>query len=576
LGASDYMVGNAPAGASYSAPLVGFQLGQSIADLPDAYMKGREQARQRAMEDAFKDGPPRDPATGQLDTNAIINKGMQIGGLPFAQPLLQYMLDLEAGKAWSGAIPSEQGQTGPAPPNSAAGPGNLGAGAQPARPAMRPQGAPQRASAGADNEGAENIRSLITGLAGGREVGSAIRDAVQKFRIGPDADLSPEQVKAVTAFVGPKLRGGAPSEVNQPAEATSAADDGINGGSRPPFMGGGTSGAPAPAGGRAPNAVAQAGPGMAAVDNAGAGGAPSIRQTPVGTADDARVAFTRATNMRKAALAMPSTNPGRQKALLDQAQAEQTRGENILKSLGEYNKPTGEQINARDEAVQAAERAKLTNQQKNTPPGMSVPEGQAYAEALKGQAAASVKNIAARIEGIKPAQDSIQVLDEMMNAFRSGGTNISTGPGAQQWLKVKQAVNNQIPGFFKGVPEAEEVDKLNSYLASAVAKAMTPRPTQYEFKAFQQQTPGLLTSREGSAVLADILRQTKVQELELGRIADKFKFGGKSWSDVEEKYFKDHPIISPQTHKPIDAQKAPDGKWYRPDPDRPGKYIVER
>jgi hypothetical protein len=574
MGASDYMVGNAPSGASYSAPLVGFQLGQSIADLPDAYMKGREQARQRAMQDAFKDGPPRDPATGQLDTNAIINKGMQIGGLPFAQPLLQYMLDLEAGKAWSGAIPSEQGQTGPAPPNSAAGPGNLGAGAQPARPAMRPQGAPQRASAGADNEGAENIRSLITGLAGGREAGSAIRDAVQKFRIGPDADLSPEQVKAVTAFVGPKLRGGAPSEVNQPAEATSAADDGINGGSRPPFMGGGTSGAPATPGGRAPNAVAQAGPGMAAVDNAGAGAASGVRQTPVGTAEDARVAFTRATNMRKAALAMPSTNPGRQKALLDQAQAEQTRGENILKSLGEYNKPTGEQINARDEAVQAAERAKLTNQQKNTPPGMSVQEAAAYEKQLAAVAEAKGKRVADAIGSIKPARDALNVINEMDNALTSGWNNISTGPGARQWLEVKKAVNNVYPGTFSNVSQAETIDKLNAQLAAAAAKAMTARPSQLEFRAFMSNNPGLLTSRETSRNLLDIMRQGKQQELELGQIAGKLR-PGQDYADAEEKYYRSHPIISPFTHKPIDAKRAPDGKWYRPDPDRPGKYVVE-
>jgi hypothetical protein len=61
-----------------------------------------------------------------------------------------------------------------------------------------------------------------------------------------------------------------------------------------------------------------------------------------------------------------------------------------------------------------------------------------------------------------------------------------------------------------------------------------------------------------------------MQELELGRMADKFKPGGdKSWSEVEQEYFDKHPIISPLTKKPIDAQQAKDGKWYRPNPEQP-------
>jgi hypothetical protein len=366
----------------YAVPQVGQQLGQAIADLPNAFMQGRQQARQRAMEDAFKDGVPRNP-DGSLDSNAVIDKGMRIGGLPFAQPLLQYMLDLEAGKAWSGAIPSEQGQTGPAPPGSAAGPGNLAGGAQPTRPAMRPQGAPppqpRLSTAGADSEGAQTINSLASEVFGERDVTEALPRYAAAVGNKLGEPLTPDQEQRARALMQRssrllgKTRVASSEDVVPPSGPTSAAEVGMNDGSRPPFMGGaGTglpriptlgggpaSGAPAPAGGTAPNAVAQAGPGMAGMDNAGAGGAPGIRQTPVGTAEDARVAFTRATNMRKAALAMPSTNPGRQKALLDQAQAEQTRGENILKSLADYNAPTGEQKNASDVMVQRSEGLKV-------------------------------------------------------------------------------------------------------------------------------------------------------------------------------------------------------------------------
>jgi hypothetical protein len=286
--------------------------------------------------------------------------------------------------------------------------------------------------------------------------------------------------------------------------------------------------------------------------------APPAAQTPVGTEAQAIQYENRAAARSKWLQANArNASPGAVKEAEAAIAADRARAKDIRDTLAKYAEPTKEQ--------------------KNAPPGMSPQESAAYAEALKGQAAASAKNIATRIEGIKPAQEGIQVLDEMTDALRHGGTNISTGPGAKQWLKAKQAVNNMVPGFFKGVPESEEVEKLNAYLAAAVAKSMTARPTQYEFKAFQEQNPGLSTSREGSMVLADILHQTKVQELELGRKADKFQFGrGKTWSEVEEEYFKQHPIISPLTHKPISAKQAPDGNWYMPDPDRRGKYLQVR
>lgn len=234
----------------------------------------------------------------------------------------------------------------------------------------------------------------------------------------------------------------------------------------------------------------------------------------------------------------------------------------------------------REEAKQAQEalnkNLERTTEQKNALPGQTPQESAASAAAMKVQAEAQAENLKTRLAGYKPARDSIQVLDEMKDAFKAGGSHISTGPGAPNWLKVKQAVNNMAGAdIFKGVPESEQIDKLNAYLSAAVAKSMTARPTQYEFKAFQQQNPGLLTSPKGSENLMDLLRQTKVQEAELARMASKFKVGGgQDWLDVEEKYFWEHPIISPLTKKPIDAQQAKDGKWYRLNP-MSGKFAVE-
>jgi hypothetical protein len=288
------------------------------------------------------------------------------------------------------------------------------------------------------------------------------------------------------------------------------------------------------------------------------------------------------------AQAMPTSGPST--PVGTEAEAKQYEAESrrlLALSTTPFVKPPVAEA-ARKAADQAAARAKdirdtlakyaePTTAQKEAPSGMSVPQAKAYTKSLEDTAASKGKVVAARVEGIKPARDALQVVDEMDNALTSGWNNISTGPGARQWLDVKKAVNNVFPGTFAHVSEAETVDKLNAQLAAAAAKALTQRPSQLEFKAFMQQNPGLLTSRETSRNLLDLMRQAKQQEVQLGQLADKFVPGqGKSWSEIEDNYYRTHPIISPFTHKPVDAKKAVDGKWYRPDPDRPGKYLAER
>jgi hypothetical protein len=133
----------------------------------------------------------------------------------------------------------------------------------------------------------------------------------------------------------------------------------------------------------------------------------------------------------------------------------------------------------------------------------------------------------------------------MEQALIRGGRNISTGPGAEQWLKVKQAANNLFgPNFFKGVPESETVAKLNAQLASEAAKAMTARPSQLEFKAFMGANPGLLTSVEGSKVLISVLRQAREQDIKLSKLAADPK-NLRNWSAVEDRFYQDNPIVGP-------------------------------
>jgi hypothetical protein len=57
MGASDYIVGNAPGAASYSPPDISRLLMLGIAALPESYFKGTQNARTLAMQQPASTNP---------------------------------------------------------------------------------------------------------------------------------------------------------------------------------------------------------------------------------------------------------------------------------------------------------------------------------------------------------------------------------------------------------------------------------------------------------------------------------------------------------------------------------------
>ena len=71
LSPDDFMGGiRGPTAPSYSAPLVGGQIGAQIAGLPAAYQQGRQFGLAEQLRSAFPDGLPQRP-DGSIDAMAI-------------------------------------------------------------------------------------------------------------------------------------------------------------------------------------------------------------------------------------------------------------------------------------------------------------------------------------------------------------------------------------------------------------------------------------------------------------------------------------------------------------------------
>jgi hypothetical protein len=126
---------SAPAAPSYNAPLLDFS---SIGNLPKTYFDATQMARQRAIQNEFKDGLPTltdqagnpviNPNTGQpaYDINQIMQRATKAGGLEAAMPLLNLQMTGQAmgnvGRAVnapldqsSAAAPAAQPRSAPVP-----------------------------------------------------------------------------------------------------------------------------------------------------------------------------------------------------------------------------------------------------------------------------------------------------------------------------------------------------------------------------------------------------------------------------------------------------------------------------
>lgn len=175
---------------------------------------------------------------------------------------------------------------------------------------------------------------------------------------------------------------------------------------------------------------------------------------------------------------------------------------------------------------------------------------------------ARVADVVTAIEGVQPARQKLQTLSLLSDAW-DHGDNISTGPGAETALKLKQVANN-LGINVEGLPQTEIVQKLGAQLASQASKGLSPRPTQFDFKTFLNNNPGLLISPQGNKALISVLQQQAQHEIALGNLARQQK-NGDGWDETVAKFDKEHPIVSPLNNKPLDqnaviypaAPKAP-------------------
>jgi hypothetical protein len=169
---------------------------------------------------------------------------------------------------------------------------------------------------------------------------------------------------------------------------------------------------------------------------------------------------------------------------------------------------------------------------------------------------AKVSDVVDAIGSAKPARDRLQTLSQLADAWNSGGNDITTGPLVGEGaLKLKQIAKGMFGIDSAGLTQSELIQKVGTQLSAMAAKDLTSRPTQFDFKVFLANNPGLELSPGGNLALINLMQQKAKNDVQLAALARQQK-NGDNWDSVVADFDKTHPIISPLTGKPLDPNEV--------------------
>lgn len=168
-----------------------------------------------------------------------------------------------------------------------------------------------------------------------------------------------------------------------------------------------------------------------------------------------------------------------------------------------------------------------------------------------GVAQSDIKEQDGIISAGQAARSRLATLNTISNII-STDKNMTLGFGAETALKVKKAFENL--GFDVGdLSGPQAIQKLNGLLAAESAKAVSPRPAQFEFKTFLNNNPGLDLDKAGNQRVIGIFSQLAKRDVDLGKLARQNRDNWQDWDSVVEKYDakKENQIHDPVTGRII-------------------------
>lgn len=168
----------------------------------------------------------------------------------------------------------------------------------------------------------------------------------------------------------------------------------------------------------------------------------------------------------------------------------------------------------------------------------------AYGEGIGSQIKMTLDNAGA-------APRNLAEIAQFRDALSRAGDNLTTGPLSSYVLKGKQAIGGLVGADLKGVPEAELINNIGFKLATQASKAISSRPTQFEFGQALATKPGLALSKPGMQAMLNIMEQNARDDQALATLAND-PANRQNWTATVQKYYAEHPVMSPfELGKPL-------------------------
>jgi hypothetical protein len=161
----------------------------------------------------------------------------------------------------------------------------------------------------------------------------------------------------------------------------------------------------------------------------------------------------------------------------------------------------------------------------------------AYGEGIGSQIKMTLDNAGA-------APRNLAEIAQFRDALSRAGDNLTTGPLSSYVLKGKQAIGGLVGAPLEGVPEAELINNIGFKLATQASKAISSRPTQFEFGQALATKPGLALSKPGMQAMLNIMEQNAHDDQALAALAAD-PANRQNWTATVQKYYADHPVMSP-------------------------------
>ena len=122
--------------------------------------------------------------------------------------------------------------------------------------------------------------------------------------------------------------------------------------------------------------------------------------------------------------------------------------------------------------------------------------------------------------------------------------DVHTGRYADEINELKKIVNDIFPGTFDKTPISlsEIFNKLGTHMGVSLAKSLTNRPTQFDFKTLLNVSISTQLSPTGRRALLSFYETMNDQDVEVGKLANKYAGDPEKFQEERQKYYKEHPV----------------------------------